>query len=188
VHSLHFRPSLITKPIRPPAYRLYYICEHLSLIWHEIASAPESSQSVIPRADDSCECDMTNAHLSGPITAPVSALAVRHPVTSIGIAAGIKPTTIRCPSLLHCVVRPGARRPLEHCCPDGESRQRRRYDDYNYIMKIPNPVHRGKGIQGAVFWMPDVSYPNIFVNLRLIFSTLPMLPSHVSSPRLRITF
>ena len=26
------------------------------------------------------------------------------------------------------------------------------------------------------------------VNLRLIFSTLPMLPSHVSSPRLRITF
>jgi len=26
------------------------------------------------------------------------------------------------------------------------------------------------------------------VNLRLIFSTLPMLPSHVSSPHLRITF
>jgi len=26
------------------------------------------------------------------------------------------------------------------------------------------------------------------VNLRLIFSTLPMLPSHVSSPCLRITF
>jgi len=26
------------------------------------------------------------------------------------------------------------------------------------------------------------------VNLRLVFLTLPMLPSHVSSPRLRITF
>ena len=26
------------------------------------------------------------------------------------------------------------------------------------------------------------------VNLRLIFSTLPLLPSHVSSPRLRLTF
>ena len=40
-------------------------------------------QAVSESHDDSSECDMTNAHLSGLVTALVIALAVRHPVISI---------------------------------------------------------------------------------------------------------
>jgi len=125
VYSLPMTASLITKPIGMHVCGAYYVSKHLSLIWHEIASGrrgPESSPSVRPSlswSDDSWECDMTSAHLSGPVTALVarqrpSCPSSRH--LHRVAAAGIKPTIRRRPPWLHC---PGhhrgmRRRPLDN--------------------------------------------------------------------------
>lgn len=52
---------------------------------------------------DSWECDMTNAHLSGLVTALITALAVSHPVTSIASPPELSQQLDACPAcIVHC--------------------------------------------------------------------------------------
>jgi len=125
MHSLHLPSSLITKPIRVLVYRLYYICEQLSMTWHEIASGRRAPSPVSHSRSQWVARWQLRVRYDE--RAPVwPRHRPRHRPSCPSschfhcIAAGIKPT-IRSPSSRHCMDHPVVCRPLERCCRDGES-------------------------------------------------------------------